>query len=276
MMPLVSTTMDIISSWTPGIEPLVKGGKVQRGYIRGPCSSERRDLQGERLFQDGMDFTPFLGGIAKGEVVDGLTPGAVSVEHPVGVFTMVGEPVDLEKGELHDGVKCHVLTTKLMLDAGNELAEATWNQVEMLRMAKSRVKLGYSVEGGAKLRASYDKTSPLYKDVLESVIPNVVITARPRNRDAMFDAVVASLKATPDGGAALRDALNSLRPDLLLSVNPTRVVEGKAAALVAAADKLGLDASDLAVASVIRKSDPQAWNRALSRLLKNVAALAAT
>lgn len=263
-----------ISSWTPGIEPLLKGGKVQRGYIRGPCSSDRRDLQGEKLFQDGMDFSPFLGGIAKGEVVDGLTPGAVSVEHPVGVFTMVGEPEELEKSELADGVKCHILTTKLMLDAGNELAEATWKQIEMLRKAKSRVKLGYSVEGGAKLRASYDKANPLYKDVLESLIPNVVITARPRNRDALFDAVAASLRETPGGATALRDALNSLRPDLLLSLDPGRVADARVTALVLAADQLSLDTSDLAIAAVVRKSDSQAWNRALSRLLKNVAARA--
>lgn len=271
---------DLISTWTPGIEPLMKGGRVQRGYIHGPCSSERRDLQGEKIYQDGADFSAFTGGLMKGGAVGEDEPvGAVTHEHPIGIFNIVGEPEDLKKGKLTNGTKAHFLTTRLHLDVGNQLAEDIWTQVERLRAAKSRIKLGYSVDGGARKRASYDKTSPLYKDVLESVFPNVVITARPRNRDAMFDAVCASLKSMEGGEDVLRATLERIPSDLIADLSKGGLATPPeldvAQEFYAAAQTLRVDVSDVVVASVVRSTDPKAWDRAVARVLRNLAASAA-
>lgn len=267
-----------ISAWTPGISPIFKSGEMIRGLIRGPCTTEHRDLQGEVLHQDGMDFSPFLGGIQKGEVTDGLTPGAVSYEHPVGIFTVVGEPLELVKGTTPDGVKCHVLTTRLHVDVGNELADGVWKQVEQLHKARSRVKLGYSVEGGAKLRASYNKRDPLYKDVLESIFTGVVVTARPRNRNALFDVIMASLQNIPGGEEIVKAALANARVvddiEAPLQERVERQENARSQALVHVADELGLEAQDLAVAALLRKSDAAAWKRAQANLLRGVAARA--
>lgn len=269
----MSTALDIISTFVRGIDVVEKGGKVVRGLIRGPCTSERRDLQDEKIFQDGADFSPFTGAdLSKSDE----PVGSVTYEHPAGVFNIVGEPEELEKGFTSDGVKAHVLTTRLHVDVGNELADGIWTKVEQLRKARSRVRLGYSVEGRAKLRASYDKQDPRYKDILESAFHNVVITGRPRNRDALFDAVAASLQAVPGGLDILRAASERVGR-LPADLGPEEDAIAKAAAdeFVAVAKNLKVDARDVAIAAVVRAHDRQAWNRALARLMRSVAANAA-
>jgi len=260
-----------ISTWTPGIEPITKGG--EQGLIRGICTSERRDMQGEILRVDGADFSPFLGSLAKGEMT-AADSGAVTMEHPAGVFNPVGEPVDLERGETRDGVPCYYLTTRLWIN-DEPVAKQLWEKILRINRASNRVRLGYSVEGAAQERDKNDR-----RDVKRWYCANVVITGAPRNRDAWFDPILASLRATPEGRAMLRKAMNesevlddglsALLPDAAHYATANGVEVDPLQRLTALAVRLNLNELDLAVAAALKGS--AAWKQCLSQIMTRVVA----
>lgn len=264
------TTRDLLANWTPGIVPLEKGGKTEVGLIRGPATSERRDLQKEKLRRDGADYSSFLGSLQKGG--EHADSGAITLEHPAGVFNPIGEPVDLEKGETHDGVKCFYLTSRLWVNE-DPLAKATWEKVLTIQKASKRVRLGYSVEGHATKRNPEDRT-----DVLEWCWTNTVITGAPRNRDAFFDPILASLNATPMGRELLAKAMAEVPlpeiRDFAAEIGAGGVIaDGVDVASVLQlgrlAEKLGLNAVDLTVGSALKGS--AAWAAVLAKIMHHVA-----
>jgi hypothetical protein len=265
-------TRDTISNWTPGISPLIKGGKIELGLIRGPATSERRDLQKEKLRRDGADYAPFMGSLQKGG--DEADCGAITLEHPAGVFNPIGEPVDLEKGVTERGDKCYYLTSRLWV-AEDPLAKATWDKITTIQKASNRVRLGYSVEGHATKRNPEDRT-----DVLEWVWVNTVITGAPRNRDAFFDPILASLNATAQGRELLAKAMAEVPLPVVrdfaaelggvgnVEVNGVDVAE--ALQLGRLAERLGMNAVDLAVGSALKGS--AAWAAVLAKIMHRIAA----
>lgn len=268
----MNAATDIVSSFTRGIEPLMKGGKiVQKGYIRGIATSERRDLQGEVLRRDGARVEPFIGDITKGGGTENA--GAVTLEHPAGIFNPIGEPVDLEKGTTAKGHPCFFLTTKLWVD-DEPLSTQVWDKVLRIQKASSRVRLGYSVEGKVLAR---DPEEP--KTVDEWLWVNTVVTAAPRNRDAFFDPIYASLAANPITREALRKAVQDVMvsapkdfaemlPGGQVDVNGVDV--GDALRLGQLAERLEMNVVDLAVASALKGS--AAWRSALAKIMQRVAA----
>lgn len=266
---------DVIAQWTPGISPLMKGGRVEKGLIRGVATSERRDIQGEILRRDGADPGPFLGALAKGAnadpMVDGFS-GSITLEHPAGVFNPVAEPVDIEKGTTAKGDKCFFLVSRLWVD-DEPLAAQTWDKVLRIQKASSRVRLGYSVEGHATKRNPMDK-----KDIEQWVWANTVITGSPRNRDAMFSPIFASLNATALGRDLLRKAIESgalptprdFAPELGeggVLVDGVDVAEVTRLGQLAA--KLNLTPVDMAVATALKGSS--AWTSVLAKIMQRVA-----
>jgi hypothetical protein len=265
---------DIISSFTPGIEPLMKGGKiVEKGYIRGVATSERRDLQNEVLRRDGAVVEPFAGAIVKGAASEDV--GAVTLEHPAGVFNPIGEPVDIEKGVTAKGDPCFFLTTKLWVD-DEPLAAQVWDKVLRIQKASSRVRLGYSVEGKALKRNADDP-----KIIDEWLWVNTVVTGSPRNRDAFFDPILASaLAANPKAREYIAKAIGELGEapavkdfaDLMLpghkEVNGVAVDE--VLNLGRLAEKLNMNAVDLAVGAALKGS--AAWKDVLAKIMQRIAA----
>lgn len=264
---------DIIAQWVPGISPLMKGGRVEKGLIRGIATSERRDIQGEILRRDGADAGPFLGALAKGAgadpMVDGFS-GSVTLEHPAGVFNPVAEPVDIEKGVTPRGDKCFFLVSRLWVDE-EPLAKDCWEKVLRIQKASSRVRLGYSVEGHATKRNPLDK-----KDIEAWVWANTVITGSPRNRDAAFEAIFASFNASAKGRDLLRKAMEGLPAvrDFAAELGEGAVVAdgldvGDMLALGRLAAKLNLTPVDMAVATALKGSS--SWAQTLAAIMQRVA-----
>lgn len=265
---------DFISSFTPGIEPLMKGGKiVEPGYIRGIATSERRDLQNEVLRRDGAVVEPFAGALVKGAASEDV--GAVTLEHPAGVFNPIGEPVDLEKGVTAKGDPCFYLTTKLWIKDEPDALQV-WDKVLRIQKASSKVRLGYSVEGKALKRNADDP-----KIIDEWLWVNTVVTGSPRNRDAFFDPILASaLTANPRAREYIKKAIGELGDapavkdfaDFMLrghaEVNGVEV--GEALVLGQLAEKMNLSAIDLAVGSALKGS--AAWNDVLAKIMQRIAA----
>lgn len=265
---------DFISSFTPGIEPLMKGGRiVEPGYIRGIATSERRDLQNEVLRRDGAVVEPFAGALIKGGVSEDV--GAVTLEHPAGVFNPIGEPVDLEKGVTAKGDPCYFLTTKLWIK-DEPAALNVWDKVLRIQKASSKVRLGYSVEGKALKRNADDP-----KIIDEWLWVNTVVTGSPRNRDAFFDPILASaLAANPKARALIAKAIGELESappvkdfsDFMFdghkAVNGVEV--GETLDLGRLAEKLDLNAVDLAVGAALKGS--AAWRDVLAKIMQRIAA----
>lgn len=263
---------DNICAWTPGIEPVEKGGKIQPGLIRGIATSERHDVVRERLSRDGADPSPFLGSISKGG--DEADSGGIAFEHPTGVFNLVGEPLDLEKGISPSGFPCYYLTSKLWLD-DEPIAKSLWDKVLRLQRASKRVRLGYSVEGKALERDKDDR-----KFITRWAWTNTVITGAPKNRDAWFEPIFASLNATPEGRDLIRKAMESMpsvrdfATEMGMAGEAAATADGvdieAALRLGRLAEKLGFSPVDLAVAKALKGS--ASWTTVLAQLMRRVAA----
>jgi len=263
-------THDTISSFTPGLAPLMKGGQIERGLIRGIATSERVDLQGEILKRDGANTLPFLGDLAKGG--DEANTGAITLEHPAGVFNPIGEPVELEKGVSPAGDKCYFMVAKLWVDE-DDLALKTWEKVLAIQKASKRVRLGFSVEGRADKRNTTNR-----KIIDEWTWVNTVVTGAPRNRDAFFDPILASLNASPAGRMALAKAMSEMQLPVPVDISPSLgpgqgdvngVPVGKALELGYLCEKLGLSELDLTVGSALKGS--ASWAEVLRNILLRVA-----
>lgn len=264
---------DTISSFTPGLAPLMKGGAIEKGLIRGIATSERRDLQQEILRRDGADIIPFLGSLAKGG--DEANVGAISLEHPVGVFNPIGEPVDLEKGVTPAGDKCYYLTSRLWVD-DDKLASDTWDKILAIQKASKKVRLGYSVEGRAVTRNPTDR-----RVIEEWTWANTVVTGAPRNRDTFFDPIFASLRGSPAGRAAIAKAMADMgmplaAADFVPQLGPgggdvNGIDLSKALQLGHLCEKLGLSELDLTVGSALKGS--ASWAEVLRNILLRVAGI---
>lgn len=281
----MTTNADTWSAWTRSIEPIMKGksGTLQVGWVDGVLTSARPDMQGERLNQDGGDFTPLMGNGGPND-----KKGPVHVEHPVGIFNAVGEPMDLVKIEILgprlDGKKgtqaypAHRLTTRFMLDAaeygdnGRELAmiaNKSWDRILAIhKSSHGRMGSGYSAEGGCLQRDPDDK-----KHLMQWWCASAAITNAPRNRDAWFEPVYKSMLADPRTRDVLIEKAEAggfgelLGQDLAPETSDANGVD-----LIEAMRSLEMKSLDIMVAKLIKTSMPTTWRAALKKILGAIAA----
>ena len=182
--------VELFSTWTP-FEPLVDGltelnaelaksrnpnggeGEPLVGRIGGIVSTQATDQQGERLIQDGIDWSYFL------------TKGWFNYEHKAGPDNVMGEPTAV-RATTFEGQPAHEVEGVLYLH--NEAARKAYSNACAMKKAKSSRRLGYSVEGQVLAR---DSRRP--KDIIKSRVLNIAITAHPVHPDARLEVLARSL-----------------------------------------------------------------------------------
>jgi len=143
---------------------------TRRGRIEGIASSEAMDADKEIVVQKGLDWTWFL------------TKGFVSLEHPLGVNNIVGEPVEVSPITL-DGVEATKLTCDLLLD--DPAAKSIYDKARTLKKADSNRRLGFSIEGRVLDRDG--------DTINKAEVVSVAISAVPKNPLTWFKPIMASM-----------------------------------------------------------------------------------
>lgn len=164
-----------------------KAGEERR--IGGIVSTDGIDRQGEKLLQEGLDFSPFL------------EKGWFNDNHDSSTDALIGYPDKAEMRVLPDGSTGWYVEGYLL--KGHKRADSIWELATALQ--KSDRRLGFSVEGGIVER---DPRDP--KTVRKAVVNEVAITRCPVNTGTALQVLAKSLSAA-GGGAPLR--MESLEAD---------------------------------------------------------------
>jgi hypothetical protein len=157
--------------WSP-IDVVEKGDvdSTRRGRIEGIASSEAIDADKEVVVQKGLDWGWFM------------TKGFVSLEHPLGVHNIVGEPIEVSPVTLTDGVEATKITCDLLLD--DPAAKSIYDKARTLKKADSKRKLGFSIEGRVIERDG--------NTINKAEVVSVAISAVPKNPLTWFEPIMAS------------------------------------------------------------------------------------
>jgi len=132
-----------------------KGGKKDgKRWIQGIASTDARDLQGEIVRQNGIDFSYFL------------KHGYLNDDHKPGPEHKVGEPTECK-------VTKNGLWVKGFLFNNHKKADEYWELMNSLSASGSSRKVGFSIQGKVKRRAG--------KEISECWIQDIALTPAPVN-----------------------------------------------------------------------------------------------
>lgn len=205
--------------WSP-FEVLYKADAPagQRLRLRGIISTEHRDLDEDRLLQDGLDFAPFMGQWGwLNDDHDERTPRVLGIPERI---WPVWVPDETGKGQ----VKATAMEGYLLDDEEGR---------ELFHKAQAAQKLGrhfgFSLHGDILER---DDADP--RTVTKAVVREVAITRAPKNPHTRLDVLEKSLTAIRKGmtvgygrpatGAAVAGALAPVVPQSLEGAAPRFVV----------------------------------------------------
>lgn len=149
---------------------LEKAAKAEKGsdkrysnmILEGMASNNTKDSEGEVLEPSGYDLTRFL------------SSGFINFEHKAknDPKFLIGEPIDAKiKGE-----EFHV---KGRLYKDSEVARNLWDTLIMMKSSGATRKLGWSIEGRALSRDSFDP-----KRITKALITGVALTFNPVNTNS--------------------------------------------------------------------------------------------
>lgn len=152
---------DTFSCWVPAQQIIVKGGekgadKSGKRWIQGIASTDGRDLQGEIIEQNGIDFSYFL------------QHGYFNDDHkPI----KVGEPTEAKLTKNGLWVKGFLYKTP----EGEPPSEADryWNLMNQMKESGSNRKVGFSIQGKVLRREG--------KTIKKCWIQEIAITTQPVN-----------------------------------------------------------------------------------------------
>lgn len=192
--------------WVPlelGAEALAKAQGDEApatARIGGICSTDDMDFEGERIAQDGLDWSYFL------------KHGWFNHEHQQGPSAVLGHPTRVEPVDEHrTRVEGEIYLNK-------PLAREIYETAYALHKAGAPRSLGFSIEGQVLAR---DPVSP--KQVLKARVLNVAITSAPVNPHTNLELIARSMGAAagyqspaiPDADASLSALMDqSLAPKL--------------------------------------------------------------
>ncbi len=144
-------------------------GKDKSGkrWIQGIASTSAKDLQGEIVDQNGIDFSYFL------------KHGYYNNDHKPGFENKVGQPTECR-------VTKQGLFVKGYLFEGNKVADDIWNMMTSLDSSGANRRVGFSIQGKVKRRAG--------TTIKESWIQDIAITPAPVNHTTWCE-VAKSLSA---------------------------------------------------------------------------------
>ena len=164
------------------LQTWIKSGDEHELRIGGIVSTDGLDRQGEKVVQDGLDFSPFL---SHGWFNDnhGQKTGDV-LGYPTGV-QRVSKGDKLPNGAVSDHNGWWAEGYLLDTDDGRKVYELATS----LSTNKDR-RLGFSIEGKVTRRDSRDKTK-----IVSAVVNNVAVTHCPVNTDTHLQALAKALTA---------------------------------------------------------------------------------
>lgn len=138
--------------------------------VKGFCTTQAVDADGEEVVPEGLDFGPFM---RSGRLTDG---------HPKRRDNIVGEPIELTARRHPEGGNGYFLKGKLYLHIprGRKILE------DHTRLLKSgaRSGLGFSIEGKVIQRDPRNR-----KRILKGVIDSVAIDPYPKNHFSLLEAI---------------------------------------------------------------------------------------
>lgn len=133
-------TEDTFSCWVPAQAVIVKGGKANgadatgKRWIQGIASTSAKDLQGEIVAQDGIDFNYFL------------KHGYLNDDHKPGFENKVGQPTEAKLTK-------QGLWVKGFLFEKHKTADAIWDLINSLEVSGANRRVGFSIQGKVQRRA---------------------------------------------------------------------------------------------------------------------------
>ena len=146
--------------------PLEKASTSEDGSVRiieGIASTNDLDLQGEKVFQKGIQFDYFL------------KHGYFNWDHQKGAENKIGEPWTCR-------VTPKGLFVKGMLYKGKHVADAVWEHIQSLRKnPQSKRRVGFSLQGKTLLKKG--------QTLLKCWLQDVAITTAPINYNTYLDVV---------------------------------------------------------------------------------------
>jgi hypothetical protein len=146
---------------------LKKGGKEM--WIKGICSSDSEDSDGEILEPSGFDFAPLLkSGYFNWNHKSGERAGSI-IGRPTAAKVINGGKDFFVEGYLYSSKK---------------EAQEVWDLAETLEKEDPERQLGFSIEGTAIKR---DAKNP--KRVLKAIITDIAITHRPKNSNTLLQLI---------------------------------------------------------------------------------------
>lgn len=161
------------SFWMPAQAIVLSKGKKDgadqegRRWIQGIASTSARDLQGEIIEQNGIDFSYFL------------KYGFFNWDHKDGPDEKVGEPTECRLTK-------NGLWVKGFLWQDKKRADDVWEMMRSMSTSNSNRKMGFSIQGKVKRRAG---------DIIKSCwIQDIAITACPVNTSTWAE-IAKSLSA---------------------------------------------------------------------------------
>jgi len=198
--------------WVPlqlGAETLSKAQEDDppvTARIGGVCSTDDMDFEGERIAQNGLDWSYFL------------QHGWFNHEHQQGPAAVLGHPTRVE------AVDDHRTRVEGELYLAKPLAREIYETAYALHKAGAPRSLGFSIEGQVLAR---DPVTP--KKVLKARVLNVAITSAPVNPHTNLELIARSMgaaagyqePAVPDADANLSALMDqSLAPKLSSATTP--------------------------------------------------------
>ncbi len=217
-LPKGFTDADEFNCWLPCQAVMAKGGDAAGGdksgkrWIQGIASTGSRDLQGEVVDQNGIDFSYFL------------KSGYFNNDHKPGFENKVGQPTQCKLTK--DG-----LFVKGYLFQENEVADNIWGMMKAVDGTNRRV--GFSIQGKVKRRSG--------TDIKECWIQDIAITPAPVNHttwcemakslsaqkwDLSKGSEVEQFNPAQVGNAELIEEEQEIRDKQDTSVNKTLSVQG--------------------------------------------------
>jgi hypothetical protein len=171
---LKSLKPDLFATWAE--VQLCKGGDSEgRALIEGIISSDSVDQQGDRILQEGLDFSYFL------------SKGFLNDDHKSGAGNIVGQPIEVYHTTTPSGAKATAM--KGYLYTNKARAKEIYDTAVALAKAKSDRKLGFSIEGQVLER---DPMKPTI--IKRAKVLHVAVTHQPVNPDtANLELIARSL-----------------------------------------------------------------------------------
>ncbi len=137
-----------------GKKPDARGDKTTKRWIQGVASTDARDLQGEVVDQNGIDFSYFL------------KYGYFNNDHKPGFKNKVGQPTEAR-------VTKNGLWVKGFLFDNHEVADEIWELMHALDSTQADRRLGFSIQGKVKRRQG--------NKIAECWIQDIAVTPAPVN-----------------------------------------------------------------------------------------------